>query len=148
MNLMILVLAAAATTAVPEWMAGCWAGQSGPMTFEEVWTRPASGSMMGIARVLKSGRVVFSEFMRIEMKDGALTFTPRIGSKQAPVDFRLKSLSDKEVVFENPAHDFPQRILYRRTPSGITGRIEGKDKGKDRAEDFPMQRSACPGEPI
>jgi hypothetical protein len=141
MNLMILLFAAAAA---PEWMAGCWSGQAGPMTFEETWTRAASGNMMGIARTLKSGRVVFSEFMRIEAKDGIVVYTPRIGSKQAPVDFRLKSLSDTEVVFENPAHDFPQLILYRRTAEGLQARIEGIDKGKQRAEDFRMKRVTCP----
>lgn len=148
MNLMILLLAAATTPSLPQWMAGCWAGQSGPMTFEEIWTRPASGSMMGMSRVSKSGRIVFSEFMRIDTRDAAVIYTPRIGSKQGPVDFKLKTISETEVVFENPAHDFPQRILYRRTPNGLLGRIEGKDKGKERAEDFPMQQAACPGDPI
>lgn len=148
MNLMILLLAAAATPPLPQWMAGCWAGQSGRMTFEEIWTRPASGSMMGMSRVLKSGRVVFSEFMRIDTREGAVIYTPRIGSKQGPVDFKLKTISDSEVVFENPAHDFPQRILYRRSPKGLLGRIEGRDKGKERAEDFPMQQAACPSDPI
>jgi len=141
MNLMMLLFAAAAA---PEWMAGCWSGQAGAMTFEEVWTRAASGNMMGISRVLKSGRVVFSEFMRIETKDGIMIYTPRIGSTQAPVEFRMKSMNETEVVFENPAHNFPQRILYRRTPDGLQGRIEGTEKGKQRAEDFPMKRVACP----
>ena len=144
MTLTILLLALAATPSAPDWMAGCWSGESGPMTFEEQWTRPASGSMMGISRVFKSGRLVFSEFMRIDTKDGVLVYTPRIGSKQAPVEFRLKSQSDSEVVFENAAHDFPQRILYRRNTDGLTGRIEGTANGKLRAEDFPMKRVSCP----
>ena len=144
MTLTILLLALAATPSAPEWMAGCWSGQSGPMTFEEQWTRPVSGSMMGMSRVLKAGRVAFSEFMRIDTKDGALVYTPRIGSKQAPVEFRLKSQSDSEVVFENPVHDFPQRILYRRTGDELRGRIEGTASGKARSEDFPMKRVSCP----
>src|SRR5687767_4612187 len=148
MTLIVLLLAAAAAPSAPQWMAGCWAGDSGPMTFEEIWTRPVSGSMMGLSRVLKSGRLVFSEFMRIDTREGAVIYTPRIGSKQGPVEFTLKTWSDSEVIFENPTHDFPQRIVYRRTPDGLLGRIEGKDKGKQRSEDFPMKRAACPGEPI
>ena len=89
-------------------------------------------------------QVAFSEFMRIETKDGALVYTPRIGSKQTPVEFRLKSQSEREVVFENPAHDFPQRILYRRNGDELLGRIEGTENGKTRSEDFPMNRVSCP----
>ena len=144
MNLAIIMLALATGSAAPEWMAGCWSGTAGPITFEEQWTRPFGGQMMGIARTVKAGRVVFSEFMRIETKDGFLVYTPRIGSKQAPVEFRSKSQTDSEVVFENPAHDFPQRIIYRRSGSELVGRIEGTDKGKERAENFPMKRVTCP----
>ena len=138
-----MMLFLAAGTA-PGWMAGCWSGQSGALTFEEQWTRPAAGSMMGIASTLKGDRIVFSEFVRIESRTGDLIFTPRLGTKYSPVEFRLKSQSDTEVVFENAAHDFPQRVVYRKTAGGMLGRIEGTEKGKERAEDFPMKRVACP----
>ena len=113
------------------------------MIFEEQWTRPADGSMMGMARTLKGDRVVFSEFMRIDSRNGQLVFTPRIGTKQAPVEFTMKSQSETQVVFENLAHDFPQRILYIRTTGGLQGRIEGTEKGKQRSEDFLMKAVAC-----
>jgi hypothetical protein len=140
MNLMLLLFAAAAA---PDWMTGCWSGQSGPMTFEEQWSKPAGGSMMGLARTMKGGKVVFSEFMRIDSRNNTLVYTPRIGSKQAPVEFTLKSQSDTQVIFENATHDFPQRILYTRNVDGLHARIEGTDKGKHRAEDFPMKAVAC-----
>jgi len=140
MNLMLLLFAA---ITAPEWMAGCWSGQSGPMIFEEQWSKPASGGMMGMARTLKGGRVVFSEFMRIEDRSGTLVYTARIGTKANPVEFTLKSQSETLVVFENTAHDFPQRILYMRTAGGLHARIEGMDKGKHRSEEFPMKPVAC-----
>ena len=45
--------------------------------------------------------------------------------------------------FENAAHDFPQRIIYRKTAGGLHARIEGLDKGKPRSEDFPYKRVSC-----
>jgi hypothetical protein len=36
------------------------------------------------------------------------------------VAFRLESATDGEAVFVNPAHDYPQRITYRRTGRGLT----------------------------
>ena len=113
------------------------------MTFEEQWMKPAGGAMMGMARTLKAGRVVFSEFMRIDTRDGQLVYTPRIGTSQKPVEFTLKSQTDTQVVFENAAHDFPQRILYRQASGGLHARIEGVFGGKERSEDFPMKAVAC-----
>lgn len=128
---------------LPSFITGCWAGGSGALSFEENWTRPFAGNVMGVSRTFKAGRMVDAEFMRIDLRGSDLVFTPRIGTKQAPVEFRLKSQTDSEVVFENLAHDFPQRVIYRATPGGLTGRIEGSEKGKFRGEDFPMKTAAC-----
>ena len=57
--------------------------------------------------------------------------------------FRMVRLTEGEVVFENPAHDFPQRILYRQVAGGLAARIEGRENGKDRAEEFPYRRVPC-----
>lgn len=127
------------------WIAGCWELKMGPVTIEEMWTAPAGGTLLGMGRTIKNGRAVFSEFLKIETKAGKIVYTPRIGTKQSPVDFVLFRSSADEVVFENPAHDFPQRIIYRKQPEGLFARIEGTDKGKQRGEDFPYKRVACPG---
>jgi hypothetical protein len=48
-------------------------------------------------------------------------------------------------VFENPAHDFPQRIIYRRlSPDSLVARIEGPGPNNTtRGIDFPMRRVNC-----
>jgi hypothetical protein len=140
--LLLLPLAAGAAD-LPAFLTGCWAGTSGAITFEEVWTRPAGGSLMGISRTFKGQRIIESEFMRVDLRGGELVFTPRIGTRQAPVEFRMKSQTDTEVVFENAAHDFPQRVIYRAGAGGLTGRIEGTTKGRFRFQDFPMKPVDC-----
>ncbi len=41
------------------------------------------------------------------------------------------------MVFENPQHDFPQRILYRKNPDGtLHARAEGERNGKLSGQDF------------
>lgn len=125
------------------WMSGCWVMQQGPLTIEEQWDKPIGGQMMGISRTIKSGKVVFSEFMRIDTARDEITYLPRIGTKASPVFFKLTSQTDSEVIFENPTHDFPQRVLYRKSADGLAARIDGKEKGKARAEDFPMKATPC-----
>lgn len=109
--------------------------------------KPAAGAMLGMSRTVKGGRMVFHEFMTIDTKaDGKLVFTARTGAEAKPVPFTAIRQSDDEVVFENAAHDFPQRVIYRRTGvNGLLGRIEGVEKGKARAVDFPMKRVSCAG---
>jgi hypothetical protein len=38
-----------------------------------------------------------------------------------------------EAVFENPGHDFPQRIIYRREGDSLIARIEGEVDGRRRS---------------
>ena len=66
-------------------------------------------------------------------------------SGQAPADFEASAVSDSLITFENPAHDFPQRVIYRRRGSdSLIARIEGTRNGRVRGVDFPYARAACP----
>ena len=132
------LLCSAADVADLQFLSGCWAGQG----VEEQWNRPFGGQMMGLARNTRGARVVFSEFMRIQTaKDGAVVYTPRIGTNAKPVDFKAIKVSATEVVFENLEHDFPKRIIYRKTEGGLFARIEDDKRG----EDFPMRAVPCFG---
>ena len=88
---------------------------------------------------VKGGRIVEHEFLQIREVNGKLAYVAK-PSGQAEATFAIKTISDGEVVFENPAHDFPQRILYRRTPDGVTARVEGTRNGQTRGSDFVYTR--------
>ena len=133
----------AADVSALSWLSGCWAGQSGPVTIEEQWNKPLGGQMMGFSRTIKQGQVVFSEFMRLEQRGSDVFYTARLGTNASPVAFKLIQQTASEVAFENPQHDFPQRILYRKAPRGLVARIEGSDKGQARGEDFPFRTVPC-----
>ena len=63
---------------------------------------------------------------------------------QARAIFTLHSQGPDEVVFENPPHDFPQRVIYRRAAEGRLGaRIEGRRGGVLRGIDVPLRRERC-----
>jgi hypothetical protein len=65
---------------------------------------------------------------------------------QPPAEFIAASVSDTMVVFENPQHDFPQRVIYRkRGADSLIARIEGTMNGKSRGVDFPYAKGRCPG---
>ena len=128
------------------WMAGCWSEQGRDAGSVEQWTTPAGGLMLGMARTLKAGRVVDLEFMQIRTgADGKLVYIAQPQGRP-PTEFKLvRQAKDTEAVFENPAHGFPQRVLYRlAAPDRLAARIEGTLNGKDLGVDFTLQRAACP----
>lgn len=123
----LLLAAAPARRGAEElgWMSGRWLAQSGERWTEEHWTRPRGGVMLGTGLSGRGGEADNWEFMRIAPDaEGALTFWGSPNGQPA-VPFRLVSLSAGEAIFENPAHDFPTRIVYRRTGSGMTATVSG-----------------------
>ncbi len=95
--------------------------------------------MLGISRTIADGKTVEFEFMQIRQEtNGEILFIAK-PSGQPEATFKLIKGSDREVIFENPQHDFPQRVIYRLQSDGsLLGRIEGVSKGKEKAVDFPM----------
>lgn len=136
--------AKAASVSELAWLAGCWASEGAEPGSGEQWMAPAGGTLLGMSRTVKGGRTVAHEFMQIrEIEPGRLAFIAN-PSGQAQASFPLLRLTAGEVVFENPEHDFPQRILYRLEEGGrLLGRIEGLSKGQSKGIDFPMRRISC-----
>ena len=126
------------------WLQGCWAATNAEPGSLEQWTAPAGGTMLGLGRTVRGGKTVAHEFMQIrETAPGKLAFIA-MPSGQATTTFALVKASGAEAVFENPAHDFPQRVIYRRDGDAVlNARIEGTAGGKLKGIDFPMRRQAC-----
>jgi len=118
------------------WMAGSWEAPMGNILIEEHWTQPAGGTLFGVNRTIVAGKTVAFEFLRIETREDGIFYVAQPGGPP-PTDFKLTRLGKQEVVFENPEHDFPQRIVYRKNANGgLDARVEGQEKGKPAALDF------------
>ena len=125
-------------------MAGCWQGPFGDQVNQEMWMRPAAGTMLGTARNVNGIKTTFTEFALIHLDNGKLAMTVQLKLASEKTTFPMITLKPGEVVFENPQHDFPQRILYRSTgKNGLFAKVDGMMKGKQMAEEFPMKRVSC-----
>lgn len=111
---------------------GCWQSADGSGT--ESWTEDPSGWLFGYAvNRDEDGKVTFFEQMRIA--DGVLTV---IGPNDDLTEFtRVKA--GPEYIFENPEHDFPQRIAY--TPS--KGRLDAYISAMDGSNKIEFKKQAC-----
>jgi hypothetical protein len=127
-----------------EWLSGCWASDDGKERIEEVWMKPAGQSMIGMSRTVAGGKTVSAEHAQIREHNGRVAYIVSISMGAKPVVFTLAKASENEAVFENPTHDFPQRIIYRReSAEALFARIEGPEKGVNKAIDFRYKRAKC-----
>ncbi|HEY6123871.1 MAG TPA: DUF6265 family protein [Steroidobacteraceae bacterium] len=127
-----------------DWLAGRWCVQSGESFIEEHWLSPRGDLMLGVGRTVKGGKTMNFEFMRIEIRDGvaSLIAQPQGG---APTAFRMTASGDHWARFENPQHDFPKRVEYRRTPDGLHAEIAGPGKNGKEAV-IPFEYRGCGAE--
>lgn len=127
-----------------DWISGCWVLDDGKQRTEETWMKPAGQSMIGMSRTIAAGKTVFTEHIQIREVNGQIAYIVALGMGAKSTVFKLLKSSDGEVVFENPEHDFPQRIIYRReSADALFARIEGQEKGVNKAMDFRYKRSKC-----
>ena len=124
------------------WLSGCWHSNADNRQITEHWMQPAGNNMLGMSHTVANGKTREFEFLRIVQEENAIFFVAQ-PSGQKEARFRLMTVVDYEARFENPDHDFPQRIIYRRDGDALFARIEGASKGKERAVDFMLQRVPC-----
>ena len=109
------------------WISGGWqTPPGGRAQVEEHWMAPSGNSMIGMGRTVAGGRTVEFEYLRIEERDSQIYYVASPKGRCPGTDFKLTRLAGQEAVFENPEHDFPKRITYRKNSDGsLTASIDG-----------------------
>lgn len=111
------------------WMSGNWTTESADSEriTQESWSEPRSGIMLGYSRTGGEDRLREFEFLRIQAgQDGVLTYFAQPGGRP-PVGFRLVAHDAASATFENPQHDYPQRIRYERRNGDMVATISKSD---------------------
>ena len=123
------------------WLAGAFVGTrgaAGAVSIEERWSPPLGGAMLGVSRTVSRGKMTAFEFLRIVERDGGLVYIAQPGGVP-PTEFVLTELGGTRAVFENPRHDFPQRIVYELSAEGVLSASIGYVKG-GRPQRFEFKR--------
>ncbi len=93
-----------------------------------------------MGRTLKDGKTVFFEYLRIEARADGIFYVAHPKARPG-TDFKLTRLTANEALLENPTHDNPKKILYRKNPDGsLTACVEGDEKGIPISEEFHYLR--------
>jgi hypothetical protein len=141
----LAVRAQTASVDTLSWMAGCWelSVPQRQMTIAEHWMKPSGGTLIGMSRTVRGAKTTGFEFLRIVTTEAGIDYIAKPSSNNEETAFKLVKSSATEAVFENLAHDFPQRIIYRIQTDGLFARIEGTQNGKLNGTDIPMKRAKC-----
>lgn len=125
------------------WMSGYWLSCEGGREVSETWSDPRAGLMTGMNVTVSNGRAGF-ELSRI---------APTTASPDAPFGyfaqpegqpatlFPVIEAAPGRVVFQQAAHDFPQRIVYEREGDVLNARIEGEIGGQSRTIRWRFQKA-------
>jgi hypothetical protein len=121
------------------WMSGDWQTAPGRMRIEEHWTGVAGGTLIGMSRTVVGDRTVAFEYLRIETRKEGIFYVAHPNARPG-TDFKLVRVEGQSATFENPAHDFPKRIIYKKNAEGtIVARIEGDGTEKEKPQEFVLK---------
>jgi hypothetical protein len=117
-----------ATLEDASWLAGSWKGEAFGKQFEEIWSAPSQGSMVGMFKLFDEEGVEFYELMLLTVEEGSLSlrvkhFTSEfIAWEEKPdyINFRL-------VRKDRDALHFSGLSFYRRDADHIDGYIVMKN---------------------
>jgi hypothetical protein len=124
------------------WVLGTWKGESPEGVFVEHWEKKSDSLYTGKGNMIVGQDTVFSELLAIQQRGNDVYYVATIPGENdgKPTDFKLTS-SDNALVFENPEHDFPQKITYtQKDDSSILVEVSGNMNGKPNTESFTFKK--------
>jgi hypothetical protein len=128
------------------WLQGCWESATSQGIVEEHWMAPRGRNMVGLSRTVNGERLVAFELVVLREQDEHLAYEAHPSGQKSAV-FVSSTVTDSDLLFENPKHDFPQRVGYKREGSDLLHAwIEGVRNGQPRRVDFEYRRVKCPGQ--
>jgi hypothetical protein len=123
------------------WLEGEWVRETKHGLATESWTRVSENTLEGEARVTSGENTKVTEYLRLERFGDELFYTAKPFQTPFPTAFLLVEEEGSRLVFDNPAHDFPQRIVYvRQEDDGLLVRIEGAVDGEEAFREFRFRR--------
>jgi hypothetical protein len=133
--------AAQTQATLPLWMAGCWAGQVRDAEVKERWF-DAGGTLVGVSTTTVGGTLREFEFLRVVRQGSGVAYLAQPAGR-SPTTFTATATAKTEITFENPDHDFPKRIGYRRSGDDLLAWIDGGAASSGKRQEFPMRKVAC-----
>ena len=124
-----------------DWFIGSWTGVTSESIFTETWQKVNDTLFTGQSYFIKGSDTLSSETISLQQRDTSVFYVPLVEGQNdnKPIHFRLTFSDSVNAIFENPEHDFPQKIVYQlKENDSLIATISGNNNGKIRSIRFPM----------
>lgn len=122
---------------------GTWRMETKRGPLFESWTVINDSTLHGTSYRLNGTDTLVLERISLVSRQPGLFYIPVVQDQnnRQPVRFTMKSSDDNIILFENPEHDFPQRIVYTLPENDtLHAWIEGTINGQARKSDFHYKK--------
>ena len=124
-----------------DWLIGNWENKNPYGVLTENWQKVNDSTFNAESYFIKGEDTLHFESMVLAQKGEKLTYIATVKGQNngKPVAFPSTSETENKLTFENPQHDYPQKITYTKgTNNTLTAEISGKLQGKLTTERFIM----------
>ncbi|WP_396167771.1 DUF6265 family protein [Flavobacterium sp.] len=126
------------------WLLGEWEKTDSLGTLKEIWTSKDDSTFIGQSYYIQNEKDTFHDEQIELVQDGEhLIYIATIKGENndTPIPFQMTNDQDSLLVFENPKHDYPQKIQYKLMKNhSLVAIISGKVKGKITSQSYPMTK--------
>ena len=125
------------------WLLGNWENKAIDGTLTETWRKVNDSTFQAESYFIKEKDTLHFESITLQQKGEELTYSAAVKGQNndKPVAFKLTAETEKQMVFENPKHDYPQKISYTLiTADSLVAKISGNQQGKPSSEQFSMKK--------
>src|SRR5688500_1755741 len=108
------------------WLNGAWEMKKNNGNSRwEVWKKYDDNTLIGKGLKVSGSDTTELESIKLVFEDGDFWYVPTVPDQNnaMPVRFKLVSHEGFRFTFENPKHDFPQRIVYDYQPLYLSGNM-------------------------
>lgn len=126
-----------------EWLIGTWEDKTPEGSLYETWDKSNDNEYVGKSYIVKGKDTIIFENIRLVQEQNGLFYIPAVKNQNdgLPVRFTAKKISETQLIFENPQHDFPQIISYKKIGiDSLIAEISGMKEGQIRRQQFSMKR--------
>jgi hypothetical protein len=126
------------------WLVGQWENTTAEGHLTETWNKVNDSTFTGQTYfIINKKDTVHNESIVLTQVGDDLIYRPTVKGQNndEAVDYKLTSDAENSFSFENPKHDYPQKIVYKKVNDmSLVATISGKQQGKPSTESYPMQR--------
>lgn len=130
-----------------QWLIGNWHNKLAKGLLIEVWNKENDSTLVGQSYFIAGTDTLSIENIRLEQRNGKLSYVPIVRDQNygQAVYFTLTRSTDSLLVFENPKHDFPQKITYQLLANdSLLAEVSAIAEGKLKSQSFSMGKIMKP----